>query len=122
MSVNKVILLGRLTDDPVTKPVGDTNVTEFTLVTNKRYTTKAGEKKEDAEFHNVVAWGKMGETIAQYKKKGEELYVEGEKKTRTWEFEGKKQYKVEIIISTFEFVGGGGAPGAGLPVEDELPF
>ena len=58
MSVNKVILLGRLTKDPETKAVGDTSVTEISLVTNERYTTKAGEKKEDSEFHNVVAWVK----------------------------------------------------------------
>jgi len=125
MSVNKVILLGRLTKDPETKAVGETSVTEISLVTNERFTTKAGEKKEESEFHNLVAWGKMGEVIAQYKKKGEELYVEGKKKTRTWEHEGKTQYKVEIVVSGFEFIGGGKADGAtpaAGPDEGDLPF
>ncbi len=127
MSVNKVILVGNLTKDPETRAVGESSVTEVTIATNERYTTKAGEKKEEVEFHNLVIWGKAGEVIAQHKKKGEELYVEGKKKTRTWDKDGVKQYKVEIVVSDFEFIGGRGqaqtnAPQGNVPVDDELPF
>ena len=72
----------------------------------------------------------MGEVIAQYKKKGEELYVEGKKKTETWEHEGKTQYKTTIIINNFEFIGTTKSDSTsndtsnqnGLPIDDDLPF
>jgi len=134
MSVNKIILIGRLTKDPETKQVGTSNVTNFTIVTNEKYKNKAGEQVEEAEFHDCVIWGDRGLTLAKYKKKGEELYVEGSVKTRTWEHEGKKQYRQEVKVFNFTFIGGGGgnaqaattpqsqAPNSQQQIDDDLPF
>jgi len=129
MSVNKVILVGRLIKDPELKTVGDTTVTEFTIATNERFTTKSGEKKEETEFHSIVYWGKAGEVINSYVKKGDEIYIEGKTKTRTWDNDqGVTQYKKEVIASTFSFIGNkakteGQAPQGQTPqIGDDLPF
>ncbi len=106
-SVNKVILLGHVTNDPELKniPSGQA-VCTFGFATNKVWKDKKGEKKEAAEFHNLVVWGSLAEVCAKNVKKGKPLYIEGYLKTNTWEGkDGKKNYKTEVIVDELSFVG-----------------
>jgi len=104
MNLNKAILVGRITKDPEQKalPNGQA-VVNFGLATNRFYKDKEGNRQESAEFHNLVAFGKQADTIATYCKKGQELLVEGRIQTRSWEAEGKKNYRTEIVVETFQF-------------------
>lgn len=106
MYLNKVFLYGNLTRDPELKalPSGG-QVANFGLATNRTYKDKNGQKQEATEFHNVVAFGRTAEVIAQYVKKGRPIFVEGRITTRSWEGkeDGKKQYRTEIIVENFQF-------------------
>jgi single-strand DNA-binding protein len=114
MYINKAIIYGNLTAKPELKalPSGQ-KTTSFSLATNRPYTDKDGNKRDEASFHNVVAYGKQAETICQYMDKGKALMVEGRLTTRSWEQEGKKHYKTEIILENFQF---------GQKKEEEIPF
>ena len=85
-SLNKVMLIGNLTRDPEMRytPQGAA-VCTFGVATNRSWTTESGEKKEDAEFHNIVAWNKLAEICSQLLKKGRKVYVEGRLSTRSWQ-------------------------------------
>jgi len=119
-SFNKVILLGNLTRDPELRytPQGAA-VCEFALALNYVYTNKqTGQKVEEVSFIDLVAWGKTGETIAEYMKKGRQILVEGRLKQDRWESQdGKKMSKVRVTVESFQFVGsrpgGEGAGGGG---------
>ncbi len=112
MYLNKVLLYGNLTRDPELRalPSGQ-QVANFALATNRSFTDKEGRKQDATEYHNIVAFGRQAEVIGQYMKKGRPLFVEGRLQTRTWEAEGKKNYRTEIVIDNFQF--GPSAPGAG---------
>lgn len=100
-SLNKVTLIGNLTRDPELRytPQG-TAVCSFSIATNRQWSTESGEKKEDVEFHRIVAWNKLAEICAQLLKKGRKVYVEGRLKTRNWEGQdGTRRTTTEIIIS-----------------------
>ncbi len=100
-SLNKVMLIGNLTRDPEMKytPAGAA-VCTFGVATNRNWTTESGEKKEDAEFHNIVAWNKLAEICAQLLKKGRKVYVEGRLSTRTWQGQdGVQRNRTEVVIS-----------------------
>ena len=116
MYLNKVLLYGNLTRDPELKalPSGG-QVANFGIATNRTFKDKSGAKQEATEFHNVVAFGRTAEVIAQYMKKGRPIYVEGRIQTRSWEGkeDGKKQYRTEIVVDTFQFGADGGKGGAG---------
>ena len=104
MNLNKVLLIGRLTRDPETKmlPSGQP-VATFGLATDRHYTNKAGEKKQEVEFHNVVLFGRLAEIAAQYMTKGSLAYLEGRLRTRNWEDKsGGKRYRTEIIIERLQ--------------------
>ena len=111
MYLNKVLLYGNLTRDPEIRalPSGQ-QVANFSLATNRTYTDKEGRKQEVVEYHNVVAFARQAEVIGQYMKKGRPLFVEGRLQTRSWEAEGKKNYRTEIVIDNFQF-GPSAAPG-----------
>lgn len=99
-SLNKVILIGNLTRDPELRytPSG-TAVCTFGIATNRQWVTE-GEKKEDVEFHRIVAWNKLGELCAQLLKKGRKVYVEGRIQTRKWQGQdGNERSTTEIVIS-----------------------
>lgn len=101
MSVSKTILLGRLGADPELKYTPSSlAVTTIKLATNQK--TKKGE---ETEWHTVVFFGKQAETVNQYMQKGRQIYVEGKNKTKTWEKDGEKRSKTEIIADTFQFIG-----------------
>jgi len=103
MNVNKVILIGNITRDPELKvtPQGQ-HVCAFSMATNEVY-VQNGQKQEKAEFHNVVAWGKTAENIAKYMRKGSQIYIEGKITTRSWESEGVKKYRTEIVALNVQF-------------------
>src|SRR3954454_25157763 len=99
-SVNKVLLIGNLTRDPElrTTPSGS-QVCTFTLATNKSWTTDAGEKKEESDFHRIVAWNKLAELCGKFLVKGRKIYVEGRLQSRAWTGQdGTQKTTVEVVI------------------------
>ena len=116
MSVNKVILLGRLGQDPEIKhtPSGAA-VCNFSLATSETWNDKnSGQKQERTEWHRVVVWGKLAELCNQYLAKGRQAFVEGRLQTRSWDDQsGQKRYTTEINATTVQFIGGQAGAGAG---------
>jgi single-strand DNA-binding protein len=100
MSVNKVILVGRLGRDPETRYTsGGQPVANFTLATDESFKSRTGERQKRTEWHRVVLWGKLAEIAQQYLKKGMLVYVEGRLQTRQWEDkrDGQKRQTTEIV-------------------------
>lgn len=102
-SLNKAFIIGNLTRDPEMRytPKG-TPVVTFGVATNRKYTPSgATEVVEEAEFHNIVAWGKLGELCSQLLRKGQKVFIEGRLSTRSWEdaASGKRMYRTEIVAS-----------------------
>ena len=118
---NQVNLLGNLTADPELKTIpSGQSVCSFSLAVNRNWTGKDGNKQEEANFFDCVAWGKPGEIIAQYMGKGRQLFVSGRLQNRSWEAkDGSKRYRTEVVVSDFNFVdntgGGGGQSSASSP-------
>lgn len=96
------MVYGNLTRDPELKvlPSG-MKIASFSLATNRQWKVD-NEKKEEAEYHNIVAYGKTAEVIVEHMKKGSPLYVEGRIKTRSWG-DDEKKYKTEIVVEEFKF-------------------
>jgi single-strand DNA-binding protein len=115
-SVNQVILLGNLTRDPELRqtPSGQ-SVVSFSLALNRAYKTQSGEWQEATDYIDVVAWGPLAERVAQYLNKGRRALVQGRLQSRTWEKDGQKHSKVEVLANDVTFVDsrgeGGGAAG-----------
>lgn len=123
MNLNRATIIGNLTRDPEvrTTPTGQT-VASFGVATNYSYTDKSGQKVDKAEFHNLVAWGKLAEICGQYLGKGRKVYVEGRLQTREWEGQdGAKKQRTEIICENMIMLDRGtGAPAtatAGAPAK-----
>jgi single-strand DNA-binding protein len=119
--INKVILVGRLGKDPEIRatPQG-TPVAKFTVATDEKFTDRAGEKQERTEWHNITAWGKLGEICGQYLKKGKLVYIEGSIRTDSWDDKesGQKKYRTEIVANTMKMLDrrgdeGGSSSGGG---------
>lgn len=116
-SVNQVILLGNLTRDPELRqtPNGQ-SVVSFSLALNRAYKDQSGEWQEATDFIDVVAWGPLAERVAQYVTKGRRVLVQGRLQSRSWEQDGQKRSKVEVLASDVTFLDGrgegneGGAP------------
>jgi len=109
--VNKVILVGRLGKDPEVRstPSGQT-VAEFSLATDEKYTDKSGNKVERTEWHNIQAWGRLGEICGQYLRKGKLVYIEGRIQTDSWDDKetGQKRYKTRVTANEMKMLGGKG--------------
>ncbi|MDE2071309.1 MAG: single-stranded DNA-binding protein [Patescibacteria group bacterium] len=123
MYLNKAMVFGNLTRDPELRalPSGG-QVCSFGLATNRVYKKADGTKAEQAEFHNIVVFGRQAETCAQYLKKGSTAYVEGRLQTRSWEGEKGKQYRTEIIAERVQFGPRSAGSGGGAPrTEAEAP-
>lgn len=106
MSFCKVMLYGRLTKKPVLSYMpNSTAVVEFAVAVNERWTDKNGDKKESVEFVNVKAYSKLAENVDKFLDVGREVFVEGKLVTRSWEKEGVKHYKTEIISHDVQFIG-----------------
>jgi len=140
--INKVMLIGRLGQDPEVRYTPDgTAVANFSIATSEEWKDKnSGEKRERTEWHRIVAWRKLGEICGEYLSKGRQVYIEGRIQTRSWEDkDGNKRYTTEIIASDVQFLGGrdsattagpsAGAPDTGGqgpspqgPQDDDIPF
>jgi len=125
-SLNKVMLIGNLTRDPEMRytPQGAA-VCTFGVATNRNWTTDTGEKKEDVEFHNVVAWNKLAEICANLLKKGRKVYVEGRLSTRSWQGQdGAQKQRTEVVINDMVILdkkSDEGGEGAEMPEESQEP-
>lgn len=142
-TVNKVILLGRLGQDPEMRyaPSG-TAIATFSLATNSNQKSAEGEWVEKTEWHNILAFGKNAEVAGEYLKKGKQVYVDGRLQTSSWEDQqGQKRYKTEIVVNEIQMIGSKGdeeytppqqkqtnapklsqEPPAAAEEEDDLPF
>lgn len=104
MNINTVHIAGRVTKKPELRALpSGSKVCSFSIATNYVYKDQSGNKKEEVEFHNITSFGKTAETIAQYVVQGQVLYVEGRIKTDSWEKDGIKHYKTNIIANNFQF-------------------
>jgi single-strand DNA-binding protein len=138
--LNKIIVIGNLGRDPEMRytPSGQ-SVTSFSIASNRRYTTASGEQREETEWFNVNAWGRMAELCNQYLTKGRQVYVEGRLHSRTYEGrDGQMRFVNEINLTDVQFLGGGagvsedrslygqgsGMDDNGPPLDDvdDLPF
>src|SRR5256885_10247268 len=108
MSVNKVILVGRLGRDPETRYTGSGQaVANFSLATDESYKDRNGERQKRTEWHKIVVWGKQAEIAQQYLKKGSLIFIEGRIQSREWQDkEGQKRTSFEIVASNFRMLGG----------------
>ena len=129
-SFNKVMLMGNLTRDPVLEFVGDNSdaVVNFGLAINRKV-KKGDEWKDDVCFVDITVWGKQAENCQKYLSKGRPAFIEGYLKFSTWESEGQKKNKLEVVANTVQFLGSrsdsrGGLPTGQVPVsdEDDVPF
>jgi single-strand DNA-binding protein len=117
-SLNRALLIGNLTRDPELRYTGNgTAVCSFGLATNRSWTADTGEKKEDTEFHNIVAWNKLAEVCSEYLTKGRKAYVEGRLSTRTYTGkDGQEHHRTEVVIEDMIILdnkGAGQTAGAG---------
>lgn len=104
MYLNRATIIGNLTRDPELKSLpSGVNVCTFGIATNRYYKDKDGNKQESTEFHNIVAFGRQGELVAQYLKKGSNALIEGRLQTRSWEQDGQKRYRTEIVANSVQF-------------------
>jgi len=118
MSVNKVILVGRLGRDPETRyTAGGQAVANFSVATDETFKDRSGERQKRTEWHKIVVWAKQAEIAQQYLKKGSLVYIEGRIQSREWQDkEGQKRTSYEIVATNFRMLGGraeGAAAGAG---------
>lgn len=128
--VNKVILLGRLGKDPEVRTLENgAMVANFTLATSEVYRDRTtGERKESTEWHNIVLWRQLAETASKFLHKGDQCYIEGKIRTRSYEKEGATRYITEIVGDSLTLLGGrrdGASSGTASPAasgNDEQPF
>jgi single-strand DNA-binding protein len=112
-SLNQVTLMGNLTRDPELRqtPTGQ-NVTSFSLALNRSYKDSSGEWQEATDYIDIVCWGPLAERVAQYLSKGRRSLVQGRLQSRSWEQDGQKRNKVEVLASDVTFLDSRGAEGS----------
>jgi single-strand DNA-binding protein len=104
MYLNKAIVFGNLTRDPEMRSLpSGIQVASFSIATNRVWKDKNGAKQESAEYHNVVVFGRQAEITSQYLRKGSSVLVEGRMQTRSWDAEGGKKYRTEIVADRIQF-------------------
>mgnify|MGYP005846118103 CR=1 FL=1 len=117
MNFNKAIVAGNLTRDPETRtlPSGQ-SVVNFSIATNRTWTDQSGSRQEAAEFHNIVAFGKLAEICSSYLSKGRLVLIEGRIQTRSWQDQGgNKKNRTEIVAENMQMGPRGGEGGGGAP-------
>ena len=118
--MNKIIVIGHLGRAPEMRytPNGQA-VTSFSVASSRRYTTSGGEQREETEWFNVSAWGKLGETCNQYLTKGQQVYIEGRMSSRTYEGrDGTTRVSIDVFLNDVQFLGGRGGDG----MSDSSPY
>lgn len=120
MSLNRAQIIGNLTRDPELRTTGSgQSVVNYGVATNRSYKDASGEKVEQTEFHNIVAWGKLADICAQYLTKGQKVFVEGRLQTREWEGQdGSKRRTTEIVADNMIMLGGGRGRQGAAPAGD----
>lgn len=119
--INRVFLIGRLTRDPEYKTINQSSVVNFSVANNRIYVTN-GEKKEETNFFDCVAWGKLAEIFKQYTSKGKQIAIEGRLQQSTWDTpDGKKASKVRIVVDTMQLLGGSAGKDQGLVEHQAAP-
>ena len=126
MYINKAMLFGNLTRDPELRALpSGMNVVNFSIATNRTFKDRDGKKQEQTDFHNVVVFGRQADTVNQYLKKGSSVFVEGRMQTRSWEKDGEKKYRTEVIADRVQFgpKGSGSARSSGgsMGGDDQTP-
>ncbi len=121
MNVNKVFLVGRLTRDPEVRSTSSgQSVTNVGIATNRFWTDKSGQKQEQAEYHNIILWGRLAEIAGQYLTKGQEAYFEGRLQNRTYTGKDGVERKVtEVVAENMQL--GGRPQGAPAPSQNQAP-
>lgn len=123
MDLNRVMIIGRLTQDPEVKttPSGQ-SVANIRVVTNRAWTDQQGVKQERAEFHSCVLWGRLADIAGQYLTKGQRIYLEGRVETRDWTGQdGVKRYRTEIIVENMIMLGGPRSGGSEAAPREQAP-
>lgn len=105
MSVNKVMLIGRVGSDVTIRTAGDQKVASFTLATSEKYKGKDGNMVENTEWHNISIWGKLAEVAEKYVTKGTQLYIEGKIKTEKYQKDGQDKFIVRIVANSMQLLG-----------------
>ena len=124
-SLNKVMIIGNLGADPECRYTASGNaVTNFNVAVNESWTDQQGERKERTEWFTVVTWNKTAENCAKYLAKGSSVFVEGRLQTRSWESDGQKHWKTEVVGDRVNFISGTRDANADETYEadDSLPF
>lgn len=121
-SLNRAMLIGNLTRDPeLRKTANGQSVASFSIATNRSFTTQTGERKEQADYHNIVAWGRLAEICAQYLTKGKKIYVDGRIQNREWEgTDGQKRYRTEVVVENMIMLDRAGNSGASFKGSSEV--
>jgi single-strand DNA-binding protein len=118
MYLNKAMVYGNLTRDPEMKALpSGMQVCSFSLATNRVYNDRDGKRQEAVDYHNIVVFGKQAENCAKYLTKGSSTYVEGRMQTRSWDKDGQKQYRTEVIADRVQFGPKGGST-SGAPASE----
>lgn len=124
-SFNQVILMGNLTRDPELRQIpSGQSVCSFSLALNRSYKGQDGDWKEATDYVDVVAWGPLGERVAQYVTKGRPVLVNGRLQSRSWEQDGQKRSKLEVVAQDVTFLGARGGEGDGgysSPTSNDSP-
>lgn len=121
MSLNKVMLIGRLGKDPeLSYTQSGTAKCRFSVATSEVFTDNSGNRQEKTEWHHVVVWGKQAESAGKFLQKGREVFIEGKIETRSWDDEktGQKRYMTEVKAQRVVFIGGGGQKSGGAGGDD----
>ncbi|PIP87378.1 single-stranded DNA-binding protein [Candidatus Campbellbacteria bacterium CG22_combo_CG10-13_8_21_14_all_36_13] len=104
MYLNKALVYGNLTRDPEMRALpSGISVATFSIATNRVWNDKNGVKQESADYHNIVVFGRQAEIVNQYLKKGSSALIEGRMQTRSWEADGVKKYRTEIVAERVQF-------------------
>jgi single-strand DNA-binding protein len=119
--VNRVILIGRLTKAPEVRNAGGSDVCNFSLAVNERWTDKGGGTKERTNFFPIVVWGKLAGVCSRFLDKGSLAYVEGRLQTRQWEKDGVTRYTTEIHASSVQFLERKGSQGDPVMGDEPAP-
>lgn len=116
MYLNKAMVFGNLTRDPELKALpSGMQVCTFSIATNRVYNDRDGNRQEATDYHNIVVFGRAAENSSKYLHKGNSAYVEGRMQTRSWEKDGQKQYRTEIVADNVQFGPKSGGSGGGAP-------